>query len=155
MFRVDCCVLRKVNEPMNDPTGNTTRGRRPVLLIALLALLLILTTRSVAAQGGGTHTVAAGETLTAIARRYETDLNTLMRLNKLGDPSLIRVGQVLVVPSSVVGSGVARGLPVEAVDLNAPAAPTSSEATRIYIALPGDTLSSPPTFAPRSPVLSK
>ncbi len=116
---------------------------RSTLLIAMLAVLLVLTTRNAMAQGGGTHTVTAGETLTAIARRYETDLDTLMRLNKIGDASLIRVGQVLVVPSNrVVGSGVARGAPFETVELSAPTASASSEATRIYIALPGDTLSS-------------
>lgn len=119
----------------------SNRWRLGILWCVVVALIL-LTTRSALAQSGGRHTVAAGETLTAIARRYQTDINTLMRLNAIGDPSLIRVGQVLTVPSSVVGSGAGRDASIDALDLTAPAPPNSGEMTRIYIALPGDTISS-------------
>lgn len=55
------------------------------------------------AQGalGSTHTVAPGETLFAIARRYGTTVEELARLNGLRDPNRIRVGQVLLVRPSV------------------------------------------------------
>ncbi|WP_135257678.1 LysM peptidoglycan-binding domain-containing M23 family metallopeptidase [Thermus caldilimi] len=55
----------------------------------LLALLLAL---PALAQ---THTVAPGETLFSIARRYGTTVEALARLNGLQDPNRIRVGQVL------------------------------------------------------------
>ncbi|MEZ0347663.1 MAG: M23 family metallopeptidase [Thermus sp.] len=42
-----------------------------------------------------THTVAPGETLYGIARRYGTTVEALARLNGLRDPHRIRVGQVL------------------------------------------------------------
>lgn len=42
-----------------------------------------------------THTVAPGETLFAIARRYGTTAEELARLNGLKDPNRIRAGQVL------------------------------------------------------------
>ncbi|GLV47802.1 peptidase M23 [Thermus sp. LT1-2-5] len=42
-----------------------------------------------------THTVAPGETLYGIARRYGTTVEALTRLNGLKDPNRIRVGQVL------------------------------------------------------------
>ncbi|WP_206201849.1 LysM peptidoglycan-binding domain-containing protein [Thermus tengchongensis] len=42
-----------------------------------------------------THTVAPGETLFSIARRYGTTVEALVRLNGLSDPNRIRAGQVL------------------------------------------------------------
>lgn len=42
-----------------------------------------------------THTVAPGETLFSIARRYGTTVEALARLNGLSDPNRIRAGQVL------------------------------------------------------------
>ncbi len=46
----------------------------------------------------GSHTVASGETLGKIAAAYGTTVDTLVELNSLTNPDLIRVGQVLVVP---------------------------------------------------------
>jgi len=126
---------------MSFQSGGAMIRWRFSLLLLLLTVLFGLTTRNVLAQGGGTHTIAAGETLTAIARRYQTDISTLMRLNAIGDPSLIRAGQVLVVPSNVLGSGAGRSESIGESDLTAPAMSTDGELTRIYLALPGDTLS--------------
>lgn len=42
-----------------------------------------------------THTVLRGETLYAIAFRYDTDYRTLARLNHVNPPYSLRVGQVL------------------------------------------------------------
>ncbi|HYM51982.1 MAG TPA: LysM peptidoglycan-binding domain-containing protein [Candidatus Dormibacteraeota bacterium] len=47
-----------------------------------------------------THRVAHGETLTGIARRYGTTIAAIAAANGIANPSLIRVGQVLVVPAS-------------------------------------------------------
>jgi lysozyme len=43
-----------------------------------------------------THTVKAGETLFAIARKYNTTIAALAARNKIPNPDLIQVGQVLV-----------------------------------------------------------
>lgn len=45
-----------------------------------------------------THVVAAGETLGAIARRYDVSLGTIVAANKLANPDLVREGQELVFP---------------------------------------------------------
>jgi LysM repeat protein len=42
--------------------------------------------------------VKAGDTLSAIADRYGTTVRVLVRLNDISDPSLLRVGQRLVLP---------------------------------------------------------
>jgi hypothetical protein len=44
------------------------------------------------------HVVAEGETLTAIARQYNTTVDAIVQLNNLGDRELIRQGQTLRIP---------------------------------------------------------
>lgn len=44
------------------------------------------------------HVVARGETLTSIAKRYGVTIAAIRRANGIADPSLIRVGQRLVIP---------------------------------------------------------
>lgn len=46
-----------------------------------------------------THTVRKGETLSAIARQHDTSWQKLAQINKLEDPDLLRIGQVLTLPS--------------------------------------------------------
>jgi LysM repeat protein len=108
--------------------------------VLCVVLLFGATTQSAAAQTNDVHTVAPGETLTSIARRYDTDVATLMRLNGIQNPELIRVGQRLAVPSNVAGSGAGRSS-LQGSNLQ-PSAAFDLLATRIYFALPGDTLSS-------------
>ncbi len=48
--------------------------------------------------GTGSYTVVRGDTLSAIARRFGTTVDTLVRLNGLTNPNLLFVGQVLVLP---------------------------------------------------------
>ena len=47
-----------------------------------------------------THTVAKGETLASIARRYGTTVSALADTNGISNPNLIRIGQVLTVPGA-------------------------------------------------------
>ncbi len=48
------------------------------------------------------YTVQRGDTLFAIARRFGTTVDTLVRLNRIANPNLIRVGQVLQLPGGRV-----------------------------------------------------
>lgn len=52
------------------------------------------------ASGGGarTHTVQAGETAWGISRKYNVNVNELLRVNGISDPSTMRVGTVLKIP---------------------------------------------------------
>ncbi len=52
------------------------------------------------AEPTGTYTVKKGDTLSKIAKEYGTSVNVLVKLNGIKDANLIRVGQVLVLPSS-------------------------------------------------------
>ena len=73
------------------------------------------------------YTVARGDTLSGIATRYGTTVAALASANRIANPSLIRIGQVLTVPAR--GSGVAA----------APVATTASTTTS-YTVASGDTL---------------
>ena len=55
---------------------------------------------------GGTsyYTVKAGDTLSGIANNYQTNVNTLARLNNLANPNLIYVGQRLLVQQAATPS---------------------------------------------------
>jgi LysM repeat protein len=59
-----------------------------------------------------THIVSAGETLASVARKYGTNIDSLVLANGLANPNLIRIGQQLV---------IAQG-PVPAADTPAPGA---------------------------------
>ncbi|KAA0835306.1 LysM peptidoglycan-binding domain-containing protein [Bacillus paralicheniformis] len=51
------------------------------------------------ASASGTYKVVAGDNLTKIAKKYGCSVNDLVKLNGIKNPNLIRVGQVLKVPS--------------------------------------------------------
>jgi LysM repeat protein len=64
------------------------------------------------AAAPATHRVAYGETLTGIAARYGSSVAAIAAANGIGNPSYIRVGQVLVVPqgsSAVVSTAPSTG----------------------------------------------
>lgn len=47
--------------------------------------------------GGAIHAVAVGENLASIARRYDTTVAELVRLNNIADPNYVRAGSTIVV----------------------------------------------------------
>jgi peptidoglycan-N-acetylglucosamine deacetylase len=51
--------------------------------------------------GVAQHTVAWGDTIYSLARRYGTTSQAIIDANQLKDPSLIRVGDVLIIPGAV------------------------------------------------------
>jgi hypothetical protein len=61
--------------------------------------------------GGNTYTVVRGDTLTAIAERFKTTVNDLVKVNKLTNPDLIIPGQPLEIPRSTVTAPPAASKP--------------------------------------------
>lgn len=85
-------------------------------------------TAAAPAAAGGTHTVASGETVSAIAQRYGTTVSAIVAANGLDSRAFIRVGQTLAV------AGAAASAPAPA------AAPAASGGTHTVAS--GETVSS-------------
>jgi cell wall-associated NlpC family hydrolase len=86
--------------------------------------LLILAVPTLAAAAQTTHVVRPGDTLWAIARRYEVSVEGLISANRLADPDALRLGQQLIIP----GGGA-----------QAPSS-TSSRVRLTHVVVAGDTL---------------
>lgn len=73
----------------------------PGTYLALSARSGESTTRAVSGGGAGEgqHTIAAGESLSVIAQKYQVSLDQLRLLNNIVDDNLIMAGQVLRIPS--------------------------------------------------------
>ncbi len=95
------------------------------------------------------HTVAPGETLFSIAKKYGSSVDAIRTLNKLGDTPL-KVGQVLDVPSASTSSSTVSSPAVSSTPASSPSSssnPTSSStkpATRPTITV----APSPPPLPP-------
>jgi LysM repeat protein len=79
------------------------------------------------AATGGTHTVASGETVSAIAKRYGTTVSAVVSANGLDARAFIRVGQTLTVPGASAAA--------------APAAPTTTASRGAHTVASGETVS--------------
>ena len=73
---------------------------RPRVAAAALGATAAVAVPTVAAAS--TYVVRPGDTLTAIAARHGTTVRALVDANRLSNPNLIRVGQMLRIPDSFV-----------------------------------------------------
>lgn len=90
------------------------------------------------APGQFVYVVQPGDTLSGIGRRFSTSVWVLADLNDLDDPSLIRVGQPLLIPRPGAPKPAPPSLPSEPI----PEPPVETEpGPFIYIVQVGDTLS--------------
>ena len=80
----------------------------PLIRIFLIVILLcVFSARlkiSFAQDTVQTHVVQAGEYLSAIASRYGISSSALIRANGISNPDVLRIGQVLVIPSGGTGA---------------------------------------------------
>ena len=103
-----------------SPARSSLRRWPLALLVTALAFALLwaaLTPRVGRAQETvGVYTVVPGDTLSAIAARFEVPLDAIIQLNNITDPALIQVGQELLIPgqSALLTLGVAETAPVYA-----------------------------------------
>jgi LysM repeat protein len=119
-----------------------------VLTVAVLLAIPVL----VWAQGGQqvTHTVQAGENLYRISLMYGTTVTAIAQANNITNPSLIYVGQVLIipvaapaatpVPTSVPTGTVTPATPVPTTMPTATPVPTSPTGEIVHVVQPGENL---------------
>jgi LysM repeat protein len=108
--------------------------KRFIWLISFLVLLLLLSPVG-AALADVIYIVQPGDSLWAIATRFGVTMTAIVDANAIGNPSLIYVGQELIIPG-VDGEGA----PAEPQPTSAPA-PTSGTGSTIYVVQPGDSVS--------------
>ena len=90
-----------------------------------------------AATGAGfTHTIASGESLYTIARRYEVTTQAIVQANNLASPDKIVVGQKVIIPGRA--------------DLLANKAPTTQVASTAPLAAPAPAQQTLPQAAPNA-----
>lgn len=77
-----------------------------------------------------TYTIVRGDTISAIARRFNLDTTAVLQLNKLSATTLIYPGQTIKL------TGTAPAAPTRP----APSAPSAPSAPTVYTVVPGDTL---------------
>jgi murein DD-endopeptidase MepM/ murein hydrolase activator NlpD len=90
-------------------------------------------TATASSSGGAellSHRVLKGETLFSIARSYGIGLDALRSANKLGPSSIIRVGELLLVPGGRAPLAAATPAPAPTSAMAAPAATQGAPATR-------------------------
>lgn len=117
---------------------------RRLLIISVLVLLLP-TGVALAQQPEGqvTHTVAEGENLYRIALRYGLTVDQIAAANGIGDPTLVYVGQVLVIPAPIGGGAESVALPTETqAQPVAETAPVETAAQTKHVVQQGETLAS-------------
>lgn len=125
------------------------------MLLRLLAALAVATSASAALLAPAAwaepteHVVQPGETLTAIAQRYDLTLGDLLAANELPNPNLILVGQVLRLPSAPPAVEAAAGAPPGDALAPGEAPPRARTSARggfrpaerpVHVVQPGDTL---------------
>lgn len=115
-FGTDVAVLAAVNgitDAAQIQIGQTLKipGQRPANVVVS------------SGDTAGRHVVQRGETLSQIARRYNTTVAELQRLNNLPNASLIVAGQVIQLPGGTTGGG------------------TTTGSQQVYVVKRGDTLS--------------
>lgn len=81
----------RVGQVLDIPTAEERAAATPAPLAPLPTPVVVVGADRV-------HTVEAGQTLGAIARRYGTTIADLVQVNSLRNPNLIRIGADLVVP---------------------------------------------------------
>jgi LysM repeat protein len=95
------------------------------------------------ASAARTHTVAAGENLTWIARRYAVSVSAIVAANAIGNPNRIFAGQRLRIPGTQAPAAPAPAVAPAAAPpsqtTQAPKAPTSAPA-RSHTVQPGENL---------------
>lgn len=95
-------------------------------------------------EASGVYTVVAGDTLSAIAKKYGTTVAILVSLNGISNPNLIYVGQQIKLPGKEKGQEATTPVqekPVEEVKPTTPVQEPQKEEQIIYIVKSGDTLS--------------
>jgi murein DD-endopeptidase MepM/ murein hydrolase activator NlpD len=93
-------------------------------------------------DGGTAVTVAQGETLESISRRYGVPVHAIMQANNMTPPAFIQAGQRLVIPRSTYSKAPAASPPATRLAANPGYKPALAPAPQggVHVVQPGETL---------------
>ncbi len=97
-LRRDMAALRASNENLRKEIVDDLSARMAKMQTATTPTRTTTTTTAKARSGGYEHKVEKGQTLSEIARGYNTTVKAIMDANNLKQNSVIRVGQTLFIP---------------------------------------------------------
>jgi lipoprotein NlpD len=115
-------MLSRVNIDVSGAIVYSLRMTRRTLLknhvfiVALLISLAALSGLSGCAPTGVYHTIQPGQTLFRIAKTYEISEAELARVNRITDPTKLKVGQRIYIPGAMRPRKVAASVPVNPVE---------------------------------------
>lgn len=105
--------------------------------IVVLIMMVVFVSGLVNAQTKYiTHTIAAGETLSALSNKYKTTVGDIMRLNGMNADSKLAIGQKIKIPSA--GASVPRQAAPQSEPVKA--APATTGAVTVHTVQQGETL---------------
>ncbi len=86
---------------LRELEAKRAQDREELLNVLSARMAKLINQQQAAARASGrTHTVVAGETLSAIAAAYRVKSSDIIKLNNLSNPNALRVGQKLVIPAN-------------------------------------------------------
>jgi len=118
----------RVGQELRLPSGGAAAALAPPAAAATTAGPAAGPAPTKKADGSVVHVVKAGETLGAIARKYQVKTQDLLVANNISEPRKIRAGQELVIPGYTApgGAGPATAPAPAAAPAGEPAAPSSA-----------------------------
>src|SRR4051795_10675812 len=71
-----------------------------IRVIPTLSIALLLSVSLKAQSAYTMHTIAGGETLSALAKEYHTTVGDIMRLNSMHSDSKLKIGEKIKIPAT-------------------------------------------------------
>ena len=93
-------ILKLEQQLANTRPGVMIGESTPAPTAATTTSSTSATTSAQPANGGSTHTVARGETLTSIAKAHGVSISDLQKYNHIDNPLKLQAGQTIMIPAS-------------------------------------------------------
>lgn len=136
-------AVNGITDPDSVYSGQLLEIATPAPVTAAPATATTAATAAPSPDRPDAYTVAVGDTLSAIARRFDIDIDVLRTLNELGDGDTILVGQTLRLVAEPTTTAVPEPVATEATELQSDIADTTPTDEMASASEPTPTLEAP------------